>query len=256
MSAKPYRLYDDFAPFYDRDWSRSYLADARAGFEELLLPRLPARSRVLDLCCGSGRLAAWLGGRGFRVTGLDGSKAMLALARKNAPEAELLLADARDFSVEQPFEWVLSTFDSINHFQTLDEIRAVFRCVSGALVPGGLFCFDVNTVEGFEYAGDESYLSIEDGEVCFVKSVYDRAAGIGVSRVVVFRREGELYRRFESEIPEYFHPIRALSDALEDAGFEAPTTLDAAEDLGMPRAEGRLFLLARKKDPEDSQTPA
>ena len=242
-----YRLYDEFAPFHDRDWAKPYLADAEKGFDSCLIPLISEGGRVLDLCCGSGRLAGWLVAKGFRVTGLDGSDEMLQLARERVPGAIFLSADARDFRVDEPFDAVISTFDSVNHLATIDEVRVVFGNVAAALVPGGYFFFDVNTVEGFEEAGDESYLSIQDNKVCFVRSLYDSAANVGVSHVVIFRREGELYRRVETKIREYFHPIRELSDALEEAGFETPRTLDAWEDLAMPRAAGRLFLLARKQ---------
>lgn len=240
-------LYDDFAAFYDRDWAAAYLEDAAPGFEHVLLPRLAQGDRVLDLCCGSGRLAAWLTKRGFRVTGLDESETMLALAQVRAPECELVLGDARTFAFEESFDAVVSTFDSINHFADISEIRAVFGCVARALAAGGLFFFDVNTEAGFEDAGDESYHSIQDDEVCFVRSLYDGAAGVGTAHVILFRKQGDLYRRSETKIREYFHPIADLAEALEDAGFESPALLDAQEDLAMPRAQGRLFFATRKR---------
>ena len=41
---------------------------------------------------------------GFEVVGLDGSEAMLALAARNAPKAELVCEDARRFSFDRPFD--------------------------------------------------------------------------------------------------------------------------------------------------------
>lgn len=51
-------------------------------------------TRVLDLCTGHGVVAAELLNRGASVVGLDFSPAMIALARKTAPNAEFVQGDA------------------------------------------------------------------------------------------------------------------------------------------------------------------
>lgn len=48
-----------------------------------------AGSRVLEIGCGTGRLAALMSQRGCEVFGIDVSQAMLSEARKNAPEAHI-----------------------------------------------------------------------------------------------------------------------------------------------------------------------
>ena len=49
--------------------------------------RLPARARVLDYGCGIGTDLAWLAQRGFRVDGLDGTRAFVREARRRCPSA-------------------------------------------------------------------------------------------------------------------------------------------------------------------------
>ncbi|MCB1019867.1 MAG: class I SAM-dependent methyltransferase [Bryobacterales bacterium] len=242
-----YRLYDAFAPFYDQYWGDWYLDDCREGLAELVLPRIPAGGRVLDLCCGTGQLARWLTACGFEVTGLDGSEEMLAHARRNAPKASFVCADARLFAFEEPFDAVLSTFDSVNHFATLEDVGTVFENVARALEPGGVFVFDVNTQAGFLDAADESYITEEGGPVCVVRSTYDVKTGVGLSKVTGFLQEGELWRRVDFEIPEYHYALKDLKAALRAAGFRPAETLDAVEDFGMPRAHGRVFLVTEKR---------
>src|SRR5262245_571076 len=89
--------YDRFAWFYDRYWGGEFCRPALAIYNILLFPHLTPGSRILDLCCGTGQIAAGLIERGYLVTGLDGSQAMLDFARENAPGAELIRADARSF---------------------------------------------------------------------------------------------------------------------------------------------------------------
>lgn len=50
--------YDPFAWFYDAYWCREVTRELACALERLFLPLLPPAARVLDLCCGTGRVAA------------------------------------------------------------------------------------------------------------------------------------------------------------------------------------------------------
>lgn len=244
---KPYRLYDDFAPFYNLYWGDYFLEDAQEGVADVLLPRVPDGGRILDLCCGTGQTAAWLAACGFRVVGVDSSPEMLRYAAENAPQAELVCADARRFELAEPADAALATFDSINHFETIEEISAVFSCVFAALRPGGWFLFDFNDEEGFAYNAGESYSVCRDDHVAIVRSEYDEEARRGASQITMFTPTADgLWSRRDLEIPEFFHGAEELETALTRAGFASPRTFDATEDFGMEKAEGRFFLLAQK----------
>ena len=39
--------------------------------------------------------------KGFATTGVDGSEGMIEIARKNAPDVEFLVQDARNFSLNR-----------------------------------------------------------------------------------------------------------------------------------------------------------
>ena len=71
--------YDAWAELYDRTLGPDYSARKMGFLERRLLDRLPAGARVLDLCCGSGRMMAPMLARGFAVSGLDLSADMLRL---------------------------------------------------------------------------------------------------------------------------------------------------------------------------------
>ena len=55
---------------------------------------LDRRDRLLDIGCGGGLLLRDAARSGARVTGLDHSEEMVALARERAPGAEVVLGDA------------------------------------------------------------------------------------------------------------------------------------------------------------------
>jgi SAM-dependent methyltransferase len=79
--------YDEFAWFYDRYWAPDALRWELSVLEQVILERLPPGAPVLDVCCGSGHLVNTLAARGFSVTGVDLSPAMVELGRRNAPLA-------------------------------------------------------------------------------------------------------------------------------------------------------------------------
>ena len=85
------------------------------------LEMIPAGSRVLDLPCGTGRMTRILVERGYKVTGADGSEAMLGHARENYKAYRRQHSDAPDvpFSVRD----VLSTGFQNNEFDGVACIR-------------------------------------------------------------------------------------------------------------------------------------
>ncbi len=117
-------------------------------FGQLVLERAQVGSgqRVLEIGCGTGKLAldaaARVGSSG-RVTGVDISEPMLALARERAERAgvtnvELVLADA------QCHAFTPASFDrAISRFGVMffEDPVAAFENIRGALVPGGRLAF-------------------------------------------------------------------------------------------------------------------
>lgn len=92
-------MFDTIAPRYDLvNRVMTFGLDGgwrRRAVREL---RLPGRSLVVDLACGTGDLCRELITRGYRTVGLDFSRGMLAKARTDAPlvQADVLQLPLRD----------------------------------------------------------------------------------------------------------------------------------------------------------------
>ena len=101
---------------------------------------------VVELGCGSGIWARELLRAGYRMLGVDISAAMTALARKNSPGAKFVTASYLDTklpscsAVTALGECFNYAFDLSNGFRGLQRL---FRKIHKALVPGGIFIFDV-----------------------------------------------------------------------------------------------------------------
>ncbi|NIN99288.1 MAG: methyltransferase domain-containing protein, partial [Anaerolineae bacterium] len=95
----------------------------------------------LDVCCGTGQLAIYFLERGYKVVGIDLSENMLRYAQESAAQyigrgqARFLQADAADFTLDERFGLVVSTFDSLNHLPDENALRSCFQSVYAVLVP-------------------------------------------------------------------------------------------------------------------------
>lgn len=124
------------------------LADAPSEVERLLkLVRVPEGGQVLDLCCGVGRHALEFARRGFRVAGVDRTRAYLAQARRQAKkerlDVEFVLDDMRRFRRPGTFDLVVNLFTAFGYFRNPKDDRRVAKNICDSLKPGGVFVMDL-----------------------------------------------------------------------------------------------------------------
>lgn len=106
--------------------------------------RLHDGARILDLPCGYGRHAAVLARRGFRVVGVDLSRAMLAEARRrftDGPRPRFRRGDMRRIAFRGEFDAVVNLCTSFGYFTPAQNL-AVLRRMARALRPGGRLLVD------------------------------------------------------------------------------------------------------------------
>jgi SAM-dependent methyltransferase len=91
--------------------------------------------RLLDVGCGTGHHLAELGGRGFEVSGVDGSAEMLDHARRLNPGRDLRVADV------EALPFADATFDvvlSVEVLRYLPRPRQAIAEMARVLKPGGM----------------------------------------------------------------------------------------------------------------------
>ena len=95
---------------------------------------------ILDIGCGSGEpIASYLIGRGFRVTGVDSSPAMIAICRESFPNAEWVVGDMRGLDLGRRFDGVLAWY-SFFHLSPEDQ-RPMFERFAAHAKPGAPLMF-------------------------------------------------------------------------------------------------------------------
>lgn len=243
----PYSDYDDFAQFYNRHWGSFALAVLPI-LERLALNDYPAGAAILDLCCGTGQLAGELTARGYTVTGVDGSEQMLKHACQNAPDANFVCSDARAFDLQADFAMAFSTYDSLNHLLTLDDLALVFRSVFRHLQAGGVFVFDMNLEAGFRSRWRGAFNIVSATSVVVVNSKYDDAEKLATMDMTLFAQDEaqkSRWRRSDLTLTQRAYSLDDLTATLAMAGFDRIEVFDARQDLSL-RDEGRAFFRAMK----------
>ncbi|MDX1610972.1 MAG: class I SAM-dependent methyltransferase [Candidatus Thermoplasmatota archaeon] len=245
---KTFSDYDPLAWFYDRYWGPANARELLPVLEDLVLEDLPEDARILDLCCGTGHLCAKLVDQGYQVLGIDGSRAMLAYARNNAPGAEFDLADARWFELDEPVAFVTSTYESLNHVLSDEDLAAAFERVAESLEPGGVFLFDLNMEKAYgpDWRGNDGV--IEDDHVIFTQNSVNQEDQTARSELTLFRYANGAWRRSDLVLLHRWFDEERVLDLLGQAGFEEAAIYDAVDDLGFRGEPGRTFFLVRKAD--------
>ncbi|MDT3397381.1 class I SAM-dependent methyltransferase [Streptomyces sp. B1866] len=91
---------------------------------------------VADLGCGPGHVTAWLAERGVRAVGVDLSPAMVALARREHPEAEFREGDLLGLPAADGEFGAAVALYSVIHLKP-SELRPAFEEMRRVLRPSG-----------------------------------------------------------------------------------------------------------------------
>ena len=140
--------WDDYAPFYDWENART-VARRDIGFWQRIA--LAQDGPVLELGCGTGRVAVPVVKAGARLVGIDRSAPMLARARTRlvrsalADRAMLVRGDIRElpFRSRRGFGLVMAPYGILQSLTRERDLRATLSSVARVLRRGGLFAMDL-----------------------------------------------------------------------------------------------------------------
>lgn len=136
-------VYEARAAVWDRGRTRILF---ERGWLDRFRAEIAAGAPVLDLGCGTGEpIARYFIEAGHPLTGLDGSAAMLAIARGRFPEQEWLQGDMRGLDLGRRFGGIVA-WDSFFHLTKTDQ-RAMFPAFARHLTAGGALLFTSGPAE-------------------------------------------------------------------------------------------------------------
>jgi ubiquinone/menaquinone biosynthesis C-methylase UbiE len=146
---KVYESYEEIVQWFDDARTKTLM---EYKYLNLIINSVPVGGSVLDLGCGTGEpIAQFFVDKGFKVTGIDGSKKMIELCKKRFPSEQWIVSDMREINLQQRFDVVLA-WHSFFHLDQ-DSQRKIFKVFSAHTKTGSVLAFTSGEEEG-EVWGD------------------------------------------------------------------------------------------------------
>jgi SAM-dependent methyltransferase len=193
---------------------------------------------ILELGCGTGRVARHLARRGHEVVGLDANAEFVAELGRAGGAAGVrgVVGDARDFALGVSFGLAIAPMQLLQLFGGAGERVACLRCVGRHLAPGALAAFAI--VESMPAPVDAAPLLPDAREVdgwVYSSLPIEAAVDAGAIRVRRLRQTvspaGELSEEVDEQVLRTLDAAalerEAVQAGLQPAGRRAIPTTDS-----------------------------
>ena len=242
--------YRDLAASYDR-LTNDVDYEATVEFYNSILKREGLKPRTaVDLACGTGSVAAILAQQDIRVTGVDMSEDMLAVAWGKTADMEnqpmFVCQKLQELVLPRGVDLAVCALDSLDYILDPEDCKEAIRRVYKALNPGGIFIFDVNTPEKLRAMDGEIFLDEDDDVYCVWRGEFDDETNICSYAMDLFQRRGDLWRRSFEEHQEYAYSAEMLTRFLKEAGFTGIRVYGDRRLEEPNAADQRIYFKARK----------
>ena len=214
---------EDLAYVHHSDFSELSVQAAKL-LEQRLGKNQLKTGTIVDLGCGSGLLCAALSKKNYDLIGVDYSKAILDLAKKNAPDAQFVQASIWDYEIPACVavtaigEIITYEFDFGN---TDENIRHLFTQIYNRLANGGIFIFDFLQADLLDPSTDQSKMIEGKDWTLFVNYREDKLAKRLIREITLFKKKDSgLYRKSQESHQVRLFETLQLVEMLELAGFK------------------------------------
>jgi SAM-dependent methyltransferase len=227
------RCHDRWAAYLHERWSRD-----EAGVRS-----------VLDICCGTGLMAAELVTLGYRVVGVDCSAAMLARARQRlGPDAVLAQQALPELGIDGVFDAGVCTFDGLNYLTPV-EFGASLAAIANRLRVGGWLIFDLHTDAMMEFTVANPFVEgTTNGTHFAICSLVDIDSRSCDTRIEITGADGDT---FSEHHRQYFLSDAHVREAIAAAGFGSVTASSEYTDDPIGQSTLRATWTARRTGRSD-----
>ncbi|NCP66152.1 MAG: class I SAM-dependent methyltransferase [Paraglaciecola sp.] len=127
----------------------------------------------LDLACGTAPHLSYFLEKNFECLGLDINQPMLDIAKKRCPDANFMLGNMSDFSLDSGMDLITCFLYSLHYCPSIEALQRCFESVHRALNTGGLFCFNAVDKQTIDNQKVEHHVShYKDSEFTFTSAWY------------------------------------------------------------------------------------
>ena len=181
-------MYNDlFAANYD-ELTANFSHKKAARFIEKQMKRHCKTSKknrltLLDVGCGTGKMAELLTRKGHQLIAADPSADMLAVAQQRLLGTDILFLNqsAEQLDLYGTVDAAYSTLDVLSHIVTEEKFAQAIARIALFIEPEGLFIFDVNTIYKHEHVlnnGSFAYKSAEWNAILKEENIVENTISI------------------------------------------------------------------------------
>jgi len=234
-------------------WPPAYEPESDPAELASILSLLDAQpgARILDLACGRGWLTIPLALRGFQVTGLDLSAALLNRAKQAAGQAGTTIEWVRGDMRHLPgtwrdyFDFVTFTLSEFGCFSDQSENQQVLNEVARVLKGDGRFLLDI-VVNRDGLVNQGNTINYLEGNGFFVVQEWSLDLLTGIhKRIFRWYDQGQL-QETQWQIQTYTPP--EVKQMFEQAGFQVLGAYSSLSGKALSRdSEGMTFLAQKMR---------
>ena len=212
------------------------------------------KAKILELCCGTGRLTLPIAKDGYNISGVDYTPSMLEQAKLKATEVGLEInfieADIRTFDLQEKFDLIFIPFNSIHHLYRNEDLLKALTCVKNHLKEEGLFlldCFNPNIqyiVENEKSQAVIAEYTTEDGRGVLIKQTMQYESVTQINRIQWhYFINGEFHSTQNLDMRLFFP--QELDSYLEQAGFNIVHKFGGFEEESFDdKSEKQIYILS------------
>ena len=201
-------------------------------------------SSVLDICCGSGRLALALAQKGFDVTGIDLSEENVALLQSVTKElpVTVICDDILAHEFGSMFDHAVCMGNSFSYFDR-EGMAAMCRIIYRSLMPGGWFVANTGSLAESLLPHLKERDRMEVGDIILmIQNEY-----LAVDSVL--KTQMKFVRNVTSETRTAYHFVYTAAEMiriLKEAGFEQVNVYGGTDGKAYQLGDNNAYFVARK----------
>ncbi len=245
LMAKPYekfsKVYDAFMKKDMGDFYHNYFR-----FISVVLRKLNKKpDKILDIACGSGILAKLLMDKSYDIQGLDVSENMLKVARRKGVTCRK--GDIRNFKIQEKFDLVICTFDSLNYILTPRDLQKSFKSVNKHLNKNGVFIFDMNSDYKINKIAPKFLTQFSKTGNVHVIWLNSHKPNRWIAEMIMFDKSGSGYKKFYEKHIEKAYKFADITRMLKKSSFKIMGVYSDFKLNKVKKNSSRWFFVVRKK---------
>lgn len=207
---------------------------------------------LLDLACGTGSLSVEFAQKGFEVIATDASADMLMEAQSKAFDKGLsimfLCQKMQETDLYGTVRAIVCALDSINHLESIDEVRKTFSALKNFIDDGGIMVFDVNTLyKHRKVLGNNTFVYDEKNVYCVWQNrLLPDNATVNIN-LDFFVKDMDMYERFNENFKETAFSDEEITEAVESNGFKVIKRYADLSCSGPKEDTERVYYVIRRE---------